>query len=139
MNLMSPPHLIMFYSLNTRLNLFIQMNLPSSPPPHNLKGLSAQYQVTFQAKKAMPCILKSLMWSTMIKINIHVFIFEICIFSFVVTLKNWKMRISCFRNEGESVRINYCSSQKNDGVLHIIDQIKISARVPVWIWHVSLF
>ena len=82
----------------------------------------------------MPCILKNLMWSTMIKLNIHVFIFENCIFSFVVTLKNWQLRISCFRNEGESVRINYCSSQKNDGVLHIIDQIKISGRVPVWIF-----
>jgi len=48
------------------------------------------------------------------------------------------LRISCFKNNRESLEIvNNCLSKKNDDILHIIEQIKVK-RVLLWIRYDTL-
>ena len=68
------------------------------------------------------------------EIDIDVFVFENCLFSFVVSMKR-DLHIACFKTNGEFFKIRLFSSYFV--LFHIIDQIKVS-RVQLWIGHASL-
>jgi len=70
--------------------------------------------------------LKSFVWSSLIYVSMFlllktVFFSSFRGFSFKVTLY-----ISCFRNNREIIRIKHFSSQKNDDIFPIINQIRES-------------
>ena len=79
---------------------------------------------TIYAKMAMPDLQwyrrrERYVWTCMISM--------FCSFSFAVSLQKWLAHFLFIRRNGEIPRNKHFTSEKNDVIFHIIDQIKVSS------------
>ena len=71
------------------------------------------------------------------ELDINVLVSLNCLFSFVGSLLKLLTHSLFIRNNGENHRNKHFSSQKNDAIFRIFDQIKVS-RLPLQVRHCNL-